>query len=104
MFCPQCNAEYRPGFTRCADCDVDLVAELPKPNEDWGGFGPLSHVWTGHRQQRCLEICKELKALEIPYSVEQSRLAQVRDVEEHYRISVPKQFVEKARRIVKGDL
>jgi hypothetical protein len=25
MFCPSCNAEYRPGFVRCADCDVDLV-------------------------------------------------------------------------------
>src|SRR4029077_1092326 len=25
MFCPECKAEYRQGFTRCADCDVDLV-------------------------------------------------------------------------------
>ena len=25
MFCPQCKAEYRPGFTHCSDCDVDLV-------------------------------------------------------------------------------
>src|SRR5713226_5000778 len=29
MFCPECRAEHRPGFTRCADCDVDLVQELP---------------------------------------------------------------------------
>jgi hypothetical protein len=28
MFCPECRAEYRPGFTRCPDCDVDLVHEL----------------------------------------------------------------------------
>jgi|SRR5277367_2441717 len=27
MFCPNCKAEYREGFTRCSDCDVDL-AEL----------------------------------------------------------------------------
>ena len=27
MVCPQCKAEYRPGFTRCADCDVDLLNE-----------------------------------------------------------------------------
>jgi hypothetical protein len=26
MFCPECKAEYRQGFTHCADCDVDLVA------------------------------------------------------------------------------
>ncbi len=29
MFCPHCNAEYVPGFTRCADCDVELVEALP---------------------------------------------------------------------------
>ena len=29
MFCPQCRAEYRAGFTRCSDCDVDLVHDLP---------------------------------------------------------------------------
>ena len=25
MHCPKCGAEYRPGFSRCADCDVYLV-------------------------------------------------------------------------------
>ena len=28
MFCPECRAEYRAGFSRCSDCDVDLVQEL----------------------------------------------------------------------------
>jgi hypothetical protein len=28
VFCPNCQAEYRAGFTRCADCDVDLVESL----------------------------------------------------------------------------
>jgi len=28
MFCPKCKDEYRPGFTRCATCNVDLVADL----------------------------------------------------------------------------
>ena len=30
MFCPECRAEYRPGFTRCSDCAVDLVHEVPE--------------------------------------------------------------------------
>jgi hypothetical protein len=29
MYCPQCGVEYRDGFTRCADCQVALVAVLP---------------------------------------------------------------------------
>jgi hypothetical protein len=29
MFCPDCGVEYREGYTRCADCDVDLVEEPP---------------------------------------------------------------------------
>jgi hypothetical protein len=29
MFCPHCRSGFRDGFTRCNDCDVDLVAELP---------------------------------------------------------------------------
>lgn len=28
MFCPKCKDEFRPGFTRCASCNVDLVESL----------------------------------------------------------------------------
>lgn len=34
MWCPKCGAEYREGFYRCADCDVDLVYEPPKKEKD----------------------------------------------------------------------
>lgn len=36
MFCPVCEAEYRPGFFRCTDCNVALVAtplEVPASNQ-----------------------------------------------------------------------
>src|SRR5215467_4350866 len=43
MFCPQCKAEYRVGFTRCSDCNVELVEHLPvekppTPTEDYRRF------------------------------------------------------------------
>jgi hypothetical protein len=34
MFCPVCKVEYRPGFTRCTDCDLDLVPELPTKSSE----------------------------------------------------------------------
>jgi hypothetical protein len=30
MFCPKCKTEYRDGFTRCIDCEIDLVESLPQ--------------------------------------------------------------------------
>ncbi len=29
MYCPICKVEYRPGFTVCSDCNVQLGSELP---------------------------------------------------------------------------
>jgi len=33
MFCPNCKAEYRDGFYKCADCNEDLTYELPVEEE-----------------------------------------------------------------------
>ena len=41
MFCPACGGEYRAGFTRCDDCNVDLVESLPSSpveHAEPGGF------------------------------------------------------------------
>jgi hypothetical protein len=56
MYCPSCGAEYRAGFTTCADCQVELVSEpaiagVPgvrgAPSES-GGF---ALVWAGGNPQ-----------------------------------------------------
>ncbi len=33
VICPQCGAEYIPGFTRCSDCDIDLVEPAQRVSE-----------------------------------------------------------------------
>ncbi len=49
MFCPNCKAEYRAGFTSCADCNVELVGEAPQQNSTaayvvlWRGEDPAFH-------------------------------------------------------------
>lgn len=45
MICPNCGAEYREGFTRCADCDVDLVPPPPPPPPDERSHIELVKVW-----------------------------------------------------------
>jgi hypothetical protein len=75
MFCPQCKAEYRQGFTRCADCDVELVYELPAaaivsvepvdpgdPEED-----PFCSFWKGDDPRIHAEICELLEKESIPH-------------------------------------
>lgn len=44
MFCPKCKAEYREGFTRCAECEVDLVPELSPDLEDTIEYVHLVHI------------------------------------------------------------
>jgi len=50
MFCPNCEVEYRPGFSRCSDCDVALVDRLEETdvhsnNPELSGTPEL--LWTG---------------------------------------------------------
>ena len=33
MFCPQCGAEFRPGFDRCNECGVALTHDPPPPED-----------------------------------------------------------------------
>ena len=38
MYCPECRAEYREGFTTCSDCGVSLVESLAEPEHPTGEF------------------------------------------------------------------
>ena len=65
MFCPVCESEYREGFTKCSDCDVDLVEHLP---DDSGGSGSfdLAVAWRGSDPSAYSAALAALQDAEIP--------------------------------------
>lgn len=99
MFCPECKAEYRPGFTRCADCDMDLVANLPEANPESSDRSNLREVWTGNEQERCVNTCLILKDAGIPYEVTQRQTQFHQAAEAHFKIAVPANFFEQANEL-----
>jgi hypothetical protein len=75
MFCPQCKAEYRQGFTRCSDCDVELVYERPASAGASGGAGgeaenpddPFCSFWRGDDPRIHAELCELLNEEGVPH-------------------------------------
>lgn len=64
MWCPKCGAEYRPGFTACADCGVRLV-DRPPGQADQAGGSPDPN-------RRFVELAR-VSALEAPVVVSRLR-------------------------------
>jgi hypothetical protein len=105
MFCPECQAEYRPGFTRCSDCAVDLVEKLPESGSslDNAATRPdqnLQEVWVGQSQEQCVAHCAELRVAGIPYQVIQYERRVFKDVQGNYRIGVLPEVFDSAKEII----
>ena len=45
MYCPSCRAEFREGYSRCADCNVELVEDLQDETAK-PGYVQLAIVFT----------------------------------------------------------
>jgi hypothetical protein len=110
MFCPQCKAEYRAGFTRCADCDVELVNEPPHyalagqpppadpgdPNED-----PFCSFWKGEDARVHAELCEVLEEAGVPHKTvfRRDHLFNLSNFPA-YQVGVPFSLFEKAEKAV----
>jgi len=112
MICPQCRAEYRLGFTVCADCDVPLVpqyeisaalevppppAEPGDPNED-----PFCAFWKGDDRRLHAELTSVLDTADIPHKTvrRQDHLFNLNNYPA-FQIAVPFSFYERAERAIK---
>jgi hypothetical protein len=113
MFCPQCRVEYRPGFTRCSDCDVDLVHELPlaransfqtNPGPAPGGNDedPFCSFWQGDDARLHAELCTVLDEAHIPHKTvrREDHLFNLRNFPA-FQIGVPFSLFERAETAVK---
>jgi hypothetical protein len=68
MFCLNCGAEYRQGFTRCSDCNVELVDASPKElSSDSRSAGNLVLLWAGDDLALHGLLLEELKAAGVSY-------------------------------------
>ena len=74
MFCPECEAEYREGFTTCADCDVALVPKL--------GVATLVPL-TEERSSNVVDaLVQMMEHANVPYVIEAGTAIRVLDGEE----------------------
>jgi hypothetical protein len=112
MICPICKAEYRQGFTRCADCDVDLVYELPvqAPRKVEVAQEPVA-VMEGEEVKAlqrwadslgCADACLKLRGAHIAYKVTEIPRVLGRQMEprQEFDIAVPVSQFEKAKEIL----
>ncbi len=111
MFCPQCKVEYRRGFIRCSDCDVELVHELPEealavrtpavpgdPNQD-----PFCEFWRGDDPRLHSELCELLDQEGIQHKTvrHEDRLFRISD-KSSFQIGIPYSLFEKAEAAVQA--
>ena len=112
MFCPQCRVEYRAGFTRCTDCEVALVDELPLARTDssegnpGGSPGdeedPFCAFWQGDDARLHAELGTVLDEAGIPHKTvrREDHLFNLKNFPA-FRIGVPFSLFEKAEAAVK---
>jgi hypothetical protein len=117
MFCPACQAEYREGFTVCADCNVPLVLNLRTPpgSPDMGHAAenenqetptneeedPFCAFWEGEDPRICADLCSVLEEARIPYRVlrREAKLFRISSASQ-IKLGVPFSHYQKAEEIV----
>ncbi len=99
MFCPKCKTEYREGFSVCADCNIDLVRELPpEPKPEYIEY---EQIMVTYNPADVAVIKSILDAEDIIYYFHGENFMHVRPLVEPARLMVDKEDAEDAKELLK---
>lgn len=108
MFCPKCRAEYIPGYTICADCNVPLVEQLPaepEPQEEEDAASvdlgtEMVHIRDTFNDSDVALMKSILDAEGIPYFFQGEYAASAVYHILPIRLMVPSAFAQRARELL----
>jgi hypothetical protein len=100
MFCPKCRAEYREGFTVCADCEIDLVDVLPEVEKP--EFIDFKEVLTTYNPRDVAFIKSLLESEGIQYFFKGENFMYVRPLADPVRLMIRADQVEEAVELLKN--
>ena len=98
MFCPKCKSEYRDGFYKCADCGVDLVAQIPPEPEV--GYVDLVEVYSTYQQSDIAFIKSVFDGEGITYYFEGESSIMLVAAGAYARLLVKAEEVQRAKEIL----
>ena len=102
MYCPQCKAEYRPQYTRCATCAVDLVDALPASAEPTPTYVAYEQILGTHNPADIALIKSLLEAEGLTYYFHGEHFIYMRPMADPARLMVRADQAETARELLSG--
>ncbi len=103
--CPRCSSEYKEGFDRCADCDVELVESLPPEALNPAPSGGFKAVLVTTRQDEALIARSILETHGIRTFIENEHGAMlaigIPSLAIPYEVKVPEENLEEAQRVLR---
>lgn len=100
MYCPNCKSEYREGFFKCADCNTELVSELPSEIEDEVSYVEMVEVFSTYNPSDIAFIKSILDGENIHYYFQGESTLMMVAAGSYARLLVQKDQAERVKSIL----